>query len=495
MSPGEPRHGESRRATGASFNANILEGKPGETLGRYELLTPLARGGMAIVWAARLKGSRGFEKVLAIKTMLPGMSENASFEQMFLDEAKLASRIRSPHVVEILDLGEEQRVLYIVMEWVDGEPLNEVMREASRRGGMPLDVGASIVMQACAGLHAAHELRSEDGAPLELVHRDISPHNIMVGFDGIARISDFGIAKAMALGGSATEVGEVKGKTAYMSPEQAVGAPLDRRSDVFALGIVLYQLTTGTHPFRGQSDGETIASIVLPDPPPLPSAIVPGFPPEVEAVIMKALSKPQEDRYPSANALMEALGAAVPGARGGLGYATVGAFVESLHGDRRAERREKIKEAIAAAEARALTADAASPVAPERSPRPARGRLLVAGTVALCAAAAVAFLALRSGGSPAGNGASAVSSTPPVVAPMASSPQPTSGRLPGGDAGAPEPVANVAAPAAKGSTKRSRASGTSHTAGARTTSTATKPVATTTQVSSPRISPVRSPGF
>ncbi len=494
MSPGEPRHGESRRATGASFNASILEGKPGETLGRYELLTPLARGGMAIVWAARLKGSRGFEKVLAIKTMLPGMSENASFEQMFLDEAKLASRIRSPHVVEILDLGEEQRVLYIVMEWVDGEPLNEVMREASRRGGMPLDVGASIVMQACAGLHAAHELRSEDGAPLELVHRDISPHNIMVGFDGIARISDFGIAKAMALGGSATEVGEVKGKTAYMSPEQAVGAPLDRRSDVFALGIVLYQLTTGTHPLRGQSDGETIASIVLPDPPPLPSTIVPGFPPEVEAVIMKALSKPQEDRYPSANALMEALGHAVPGARGGLGYETVGAFVESLHGDRRAERREKIKEAIAAAEARAAAAEAAPLGTPGDSPRPGRSRAIVYGALALCAVAAVAVLALKPGGTPAAEGGPAVSATPPVVAAEApihaSSPEPT----PRSDAGAPEPIANVAVPATKTASKRSRAVATPRTTAARTTSSATKPVATT-QVSSPRISPVRSPGF
>jgi eukaryotic-like serine/threonine-protein kinase len=327
--------------------------RAGQTLGRYELLMPLARGGMAIVWAARLRGTRGFEKLVAIKTMLPDMSDDAGFEQMFLDEAKLAARVRSPHVVETLDLGEERGVLYIVMEWVDGEPLNEIMRAASRLGPMPLDVCVSIIMQACAGLHVAHELKDEQGQRLELVHRDISPHNVLVGYDGIAKVTDFGIAKAMALGVSSTQVGEVKGKTAYMSPEQAIGGALDCRSDVFALGVVLYQLSTGTHPFRGQTDGETIANIVLPDPPRRPTSFVQGYPPELERVVLKALAKEVGQRHRTASALLDDLHRAMPGS--GMGYEKIGSYVESLLGSRRAERSAKLKGALAASESRSTT--------------------------------------------------------------------------------------------------------------------------------------------
>lgn len=470
---------------------NLLEAAPGETLGRYELLLPVARGGMAVVWAARLKGSRGFEKLLAVKTMLPGMSDTAIFEQMFLDEAKLASRVRSPHVVEILDLGEEHGVLYIVMEWVDGEPLNEVMKEASRQGPFPAEIAASIVMQACAGLHTAHELKSEDGQPLGLVHRDISPHNILVGFEGIVKVSDFGIAKAMALGGSSTEVGEVKGKTAYMSPEQAIGGDLDRRSDVFALGIVLYQLATGTHPFRGHTDGETIANIVLPDPPRLPSTIVQGFPAEVEAVILKALSKSREDRYPSAAALMEALGKALPSASGGLGYEKVGAFVESLLGERRAARREKIRSAIGLAEARAASAETGRPPAPVEARR-SRGRLLAYGGVALAAVAAIAFL-LKRPAAPSSGAPNVAAGASVAVAPA----QPSSSvvneqapRSPPSDTGA---VPSAAPPnVVQGGTSTDTIK-TVHATGRSTprsprTKEKTEPLGT-------RISPVRSPGF
>lgn len=443
---------------------------------------------MAVVWAGRLKGSRGFEKLLALKTMLPGMSDTASFEQMFLDEAKLASRVRSPHVVEILDLGEEQGVLYIVMEWVDGEPLNEVMKAASKQGAFPVETAASIVMQACAGLHTAHELKSEDGQPLGLVHRDISPHNILVGFDGIARVSDFGIAKAMALGGSSTEVGEVKGKTAYMSPEQAIGAELDRRSDVFALGIVLYLLATGTHPFRGHTDGETIANIVLPDPPRLPSTIIEGFPKELEYVILKALSKSREDRYPTASALMEAIGKALPSASGGLGYEKVGAFVESLLGDRRAARREKIRTAIGLAETRAANAETGRPPALAQTPR-SRNRLAVYGGVALAAIGAVALLSKRPAvrerpSSPEVSVAAATSSEVTAVHPAVAS---------------PEVEQAVVAPAAAGGAGPSA----SASAGTETIKTARSVRATPHSVPRTKgkttagsgISPVRSPGF
>jgi serine/threonine-protein kinase len=147
---------------------------PGQVLGRYELLMPIAAGGMAMVWAARLKGTRGFQKVVAIKTMLPKLSDESQFEQMFLDEASLASQVRHPHVVEILDLGEQDGVLFLVMEWIDGMPLNQLMKAAKAAGGMPLPVAVRIVMQACAGLHAAHELKDAKGQLVGLVHRDVS---------------------------------------------------------------------------------------------------------------------------------------------------------------------------------------------------------------------------------------------------------------------------------------------------------------------------------
>ncbi|MCA9647064.1 MAG: serine/threonine protein kinase, partial [Myxococcales bacterium] len=167
--------------------------QPGQTLGRYEFLVPIAQGGMAAVWAARLHGTRGFSKTVAIKTMLPTISDDPMFEQMFLDEATIASNIRHPNVVQIQDLGEQNDILYLVMEWVDGEPLSAIRRAAAKEGGIPRNIAVRIVADACAGLHAAHELKDETGEPLGLVHRDISPQNILLTFDGQVKIVDFGV--------------------------------------------------------------------------------------------------------------------------------------------------------------------------------------------------------------------------------------------------------------------------------------------------------------
>ncbi|HXS18470.1 MAG TPA: serine/threonine-protein kinase, partial [Polyangiaceae bacterium] len=161
---------------------DVVEVRAGLVLGRYELLTPIAAGGMAQVWAARLRGARQFQKIVAVKTMLPKLSEDAQFEQMFLDEASLASQIRHPNAVEIMDLGEAHGILYLVMEWIDGVPLNHLMKAAKIRGGVPLPIAARIAMQACAGLHAAHELHDERGRPVGLVHRDVSPQNLLVTY-------------------------------------------------------------------------------------------------------------------------------------------------------------------------------------------------------------------------------------------------------------------------------------------------------------------------
>jgi serine/threonine-protein kinase len=324
----------------------------GQVLGRYELLLPIARGGMASVWAARLRGTRGFQKMVAIKTMLPGLVDDLHFERMFLDEASLASQVRHPHVIEILDLGEADRILYLVMEWVDGEPLNIIMKYAATRGGIPLAIAVSITAQACRGLHAAHELRDENGTLVGLVHRDVSPQNVLLTYEGVIKVVDFGVAKATSRASNETEAGQLKGKIAYMSPEQLRGERIDRRTDVFAVGILLYMMTTGTHPFRGDDQGQTIKRISDDAPVVAPSAIVPGFPPGLESVIMQALAKDASKRYPTANDMLIGLTRALPPSMRPSTDEEVAEFLRALLPDRLEKRKAAIKAALEAADRR-----------------------------------------------------------------------------------------------------------------------------------------------
>jgi serine/threonine-protein kinase len=335
--------------------------QPGQTLGRYEFLVPIAQGGMAAVWAARLKGSRGFSKTVAVKTMLPLVSDDPAFEQMFLDEAQIASRIRHPNVVEILDLGEQDDVLYLVMEWVDGEPLSTLRHVAAKRGGIPRPIAVRIVADACAGLHAAHELRAEDGSLVGLVHRDISPQNILITFDGVIKIVDFGVAKAAGRSSESTSAGHIKGKPPYMSPEQALGHPIDRRSDLFALGIVLYQLTTGKHPFRGETDIITLQNIVSERPIVSPRTYDPECPKPLEAVLFKALERDPDKRYQTAAEFGAALERVFPPTVPRVRTDDVGKLVMQLLGDIADERRSALRDAIRDADARAAGADLSGP--------------------------------------------------------------------------------------------------------------------------------------
>ncbi|HEY6723674.1 MAG TPA: protein kinase [Polyangiaceae bacterium] len=326
----------------------------GQVLGRYELLLPIAAGGMAMVWAARMRGTRGFQKIVAVKTMLPKLSEDAQFEQMFLDEASLASQIRHPNAVEILDLGEQGGVLYLVMEWIEGIPLNQLMKAAKRQGGVPAKVAVRIAMQTCAGLHAAHELKDANGNLVGLVHRDVSPQNILVTFDGVTKVVDFGVAKATAAGDGATQAGQIKGKVGYMAPEQVRGEAIDRRVDVFALGIVLYALTTGKHPFRRESEAATMYNICAPQAVMAPSKVVPNYPAELEAVIMKALEKDRDKRFASANDVLKALDKLPEELRATTDH-DVGEFVQTLLGARREERKRALTEALERADLQAQT--------------------------------------------------------------------------------------------------------------------------------------------
>jgi serine/threonine protein kinase len=331
----------------------LQEIQPGQTLGRYEFLVPIAEGGMASVWAARLKGTRGFSKTVAVKTMLPSVSDDPQFEQMFLDEAQIASRIRHPNVVEIMDLGEQDEVLYLVMEWVDGEPLSNLRRAAAKVGGIPRSIALRIVGDACAGLHAAHELKDEGGQLVGLVHRDMSPQNLLITFDGVVKIVDFGVAKAAGRSSEQTTAGQVKGKPPYMSPEQALGEPVDRRTDVFALGIILYQLTTSKHPFRGESDLVTLQNIVSDKPIVLPRAYDKQYPRLLEAVVMKALDRRRESRFQSCAefeaAIDEVFAKEIARAR----TEDVSKFAKQMLGARGEERRKALIDSIRLADERA----------------------------------------------------------------------------------------------------------------------------------------------
>lgn len=320
--------------------------QPGTRLGRYELLVPIARGGMARVWAARLHGQRGFQKLVAIKTILPHLAEEPEFERMFLDEARIASGVHHPNVCEIYELGEEKRTLYLAMEWVTGDSLARVLRASGKTEPVDSRVVARIVADACAGLHAAHELTDEDGRSLGVVHRDLSPHNILLTADGTAKVADFGVAKALGQLHEATSAGQLKGKIAYMAPEQVTGNPIDRRSDVFSLGCVLYEATTGQRPFRGDGDHQVMHAVLKGEVAP-PTSFIRGYPQELERIVLRALSPQPILRYPTAERMRFALEELV--ARGQLvTTANVAQVVRARIGESIDRRKERIRQASSA---------------------------------------------------------------------------------------------------------------------------------------------------
>jgi serine/threonine-protein kinase len=322
-----------------------------QTLGRYQLLVPIARGGMGQVWLGRLQGARGFNKLVAVKTLLPSEDDKARMEAMLQEEARIASLVQHANVVHTLELGEHEGLLYLVMEWVDGEPLGFLLERASSRGGMPHGVAAALISQVLAGLHAAHELSDHTG-PLGVVHRDVSPHNILVTYDGVAKLLDFGVAKATRQSSGNTETGEVKGKFSYMAPEQILGDEVDRRADVFAAGIVLYLLTTGKHPFKHANTAAVIHSITTDDPVAPPSSFVEDYPHELERVVLKALEKNAAHRYASAEDMRLALEDAVPQGFDDVGRSELRSFMQQTVGDRKTARREAVRRAQLAADAR-----------------------------------------------------------------------------------------------------------------------------------------------
>jgi serine/threonine protein kinase len=355
--------GSAGRARGPA-SVSIEKVGPGSTLGRYEILMPVARGGMASVWAAKLPGTRGFQKIFAIKTMLPDVSDDPEFESMFLDEGRVAARIRHPNVVEIIDLGEQEDVLYLVMEWVEGENLGALVKAARPLGGVPLPIVYRLASQISAGLHAAHELRDEDGNLVDLVHRDVSPANVLISTSGFVKIVDFGIAKSKGRLHVTRVGGVVKGKTPYLSPEQLGQLPIDRRSDLFSFGVLLYVLTTGLHPFRGETDSKTIENIALREPVPLRN-IIATVPPEFEAIVLKALAKDAKDRFATAAEMQRAIDQCAASTGAPVTEEDVSAFVRKALGETLSKRAHELRAAVDRAEGRVPSAPDAREVKDE----------------------------------------------------------------------------------------------------------------------------------
>jgi serine/threonine-protein kinase len=274
-------------------------------LGRYRLVAELAQGGMAAVYLAVARGPAGFNKLLVIKEIRREIAEDPEFLTMFLDEARLAARLNHPNVVQTNEIGCDDGRYFIAMEYVDGQPLSRVLHRLRHDGGFPLGCHLRILIEALAGLHHAHELCDYDGVPLEVVHRDATPHNVLVGYDGQVKIVDFGIAKALS-SSSETRAGMLKGKVAYMAPEQVLGERLDRRADIFAVGVMLWEAIVGRRLYYGKNDIE-IMQQVTGGQIPSPRTIRPGIPARLEAICMTALALRREDRFGSAADLMGSL--------------------------------------------------------------------------------------------------------------------------------------------------------------------------------------------
>jgi len=261
---------------------------------------------MATVYLGRAVGAGGFERRVAIKVMHAHVAEDPEFKSMFLDEARLAARIHHPNVVGTLDVQEDDDGMFLVMEFVEGASLRDIIRAMKKKKQrMPVGNAVRIIVDALSGLHAAHELRGKDGNLLQLVHRDVSPHNILVGADGITRITDFGVARAESRL-SSTRGGQLKGKLAYMPPEQGLGEAVDRRSDVYAAGVVLWETLTGRRLFKAEHDGQLIA-MVLQGTQRSPRELVPVIPESIDRACMRALSVAPENRYATAAAFADAL--------------------------------------------------------------------------------------------------------------------------------------------------------------------------------------------
>jgi serine/threonine protein kinase len=298
---------------------------------------------MGRVWAARQVGSP-LQRLVAVKTAISGQSQTPEFQRLFMDEARIASLIHHPHVCGVYELGEEQGTLYLVMEWCDGSSLRQVMDKLD--GRMDLAVAARIVANVAAGLHAAHELEDSDGTKLRVVHRDVSPQNVLIQKNGHVKVADFGVAKAQGQLHRPTETGEMKGKLAYMAPEQVTAKDIDHRADIFALGCVLYEISVGKRPFQGEGALSTLYQLLEQSVTP-PTELIEGFPAELSAIVLKALAKEPDQRFQTAEDLRVALEGWIASIGAKASEREIAALLRKTNGEEIDERSRKINEAVA----------------------------------------------------------------------------------------------------------------------------------------------------
>ncbi len=273
----------------------------GDTVGRYEVIRPLARGGMAELYLGRARGIQGFEKLVVLKCIRQEYEHEGEFIRMFLDEARLAATLSHPNIVQVFDVDRSDGRYFFAMEYVDGHDLVAVRKAAAIEGRLTLESVLAIAVGVTAALHHAHELRDPEGRPRVVVHRDVSPSNVLVSHDGAVKLVDFGIARAAGRL-TTTRAGTLRGKVRYMSPEQCSGLELDRRSDIYSLGALLYELTTDHAPFSAEADVALAHRIATEDAPP-PSSQVARYPAGLERIVMRALARDRDARYDTAQAL------------------------------------------------------------------------------------------------------------------------------------------------------------------------------------------------
>jgi serine/threonine-protein kinase len=313
-------------------------------LGKYDLVARIAKGGMAEIYLARQHGMVGFSRLVVVKCILPHLAEEPQFVRMFLEEARIAALISHPNVVQIYDVGEFEGHYFIAMEYINGPPVATVVRKLrAKRAAIPWTVAAEIVAQACDGLHAAHELRDYAGELLQLVHRDVSPHNLMIGEGGLVKLVDFGIAKAQ-ISTVQTRTGAIKGKYPYMSPEQCRGDPLDRRTDLFSLGAVFFELVSGRRLFQRQTDLMTLKAITE-EPIPFAREVQPDVPEEVSAFVYRCLARDRDARFATAAAMGAGVRKIVSVLAAESGPGVVARYLEQHHSELLQTRAEALKRA------------------------------------------------------------------------------------------------------------------------------------------------------
>ena len=441
---------------------------------RYELVGEIASGGMATVYLARLGGVGGFQRFVAMKRLHPHLQAEKEFVEMFLDEARLSAGIHHPNVVSILEVGASPVGYYLVMEYVEGDTLARILARAAGHGKrIPTPIALRIILDTLAGLHAAHELKNDQGELVHLVHRDVSPQNVLVGVDGIARITDFGVARATSRL-TTTRVGQLKGKLAYMAPEQAQGDTIDRRADVFSAGVLVWETLAAKRLFKAENEAATLQR-VMNDAIPSLARVAPHLSRELCAAVAFGLERDPSKRYPTAAQFADAIEAAAINRDGIADSRDVAAFVKETLGQEIEQQREAVRAWIARSEpSQVALSPAGSPSSvsvaamsiPEGSqsmthgdlaggypPRRSKGGLLMVALLVACVAGAGGFwLARGSRSAPlpvvAAPAPPAAATLPPQPAAAPTTPITTPDQLPSAVPAATASPAPVGAPRA-----------------------------------------------